>query len=293
MNEVIARQATMGQELESSIREIGIPPRPAILIRVSEEARSDDPNFNRLADIIGRDVGLSAGMIKTANSPFYGYRQKCRSVREALIMLGLQSTVNTVAGLVMRRIFPPQYQLERFWDASERTAEVSGWLVQQLGIRFGIRAEDAYTFGLFRDCGIPIMMRRFSGYQGILARANENDTHAFTDVEQAEVPTNHALVGSLMTQSWWLPEITTVAVRYHHDLAALSAPVVEVGGASLRLIVLAQLAEKIVQDMTGLNRTREWEKLGSACLNNLELNEDDYLRLSDDAKVFIATLPPL
>ncbi len=293
MIESIALQPGISQELEASIREIGIPPRPAILIKVNEETRAEDPNFNRLADIIGRDVGLSAGLLKTANSPFYGYRQKARSVREALIMLGLQSTVNTVAGLVMRRIFPPQFQLERFWDASERTAEVSGWLVQQLGVRFGIRPEDAYTFGLFRDCGIPIMMRRFNGYHGVLARANDSDTHAFTEVEQAEVPTNHALVGSLMTQSWWLPEMTSLAIRHHHDLSILCDTQADLAGASLRMIVLAQTAEKIVQDMTGLNRTREWEKLGDACLANLELDDHQFAQLRDAAKVFIASLPPL
>lgn len=293
MNDQADLAPNLERELEASLREIGIPPRPLILEQISREARSEYPDFNHLAGLISRDVGLAAGLIKTANSPFYGYRQKTRSVREALLMLGLNTTANTVAGLVLRRVFPPLMHLERFWDASDLTAQLSGWLVQQLGVRFGVRAEDAYTYGLFRDCGIPIMMRRFDGYHLTLARANENDTHPFTEVEQAEVPTHHALVGSLMAQSWWLPEMTCIAIRQHHDVQTLVHNPAGLPGASTRLIAIAQTAEKLLQELTDLNHTREWEKLGEACLACLELGAADLAEMTGGAREFLAGVEPI
>ncbi|MFZ5483985.1 MAG: HDOD domain-containing protein [Pseudomonadota bacterium] len=278
-------------QLEASLREIGIPPRPRILELINLEARAGEPDFNALASLIQSDVALSAGLIKTANSPFFGYRQKTRNVRDALLMLGLMVAANAIAGIVLRRVFPPLQAMERFWDASQRTGELSAWLVRRLGTRFGVTAEDAYTFGLFRDCGIPVLMQRYEGYAAILARANANDTHLFTEIESAEIPTHHAVVGALLAQSWWLPEPFCLAIRRHHDPALLAPTGAGVGGAPGRLVALAQLAEKLHQDLTGLNQTREWDKLGVGTLAALELTEADQDELLPALRAFIAELP--
>ncbi|NTV94660.1 MAG: HDOD domain-containing protein [Thiobacillus sp.] len=280
----------LDRQLEASLREIGIPPRPRILEQIITEARAGEPDFKYLAELIQSDVALAAGLIKVANSPFFGYRQKTRNVRDALMMLGLKTAANAVAGLILRRIFPLPPQLERFWDASQRTAELSAWLARRQGIRYGVTAEDAYTFGLFRDCGIPVMMRRFNDYTSVLARANASDTHAFTAIEEAEVPTNHAVVGALMAQSWWLPEELCTAIRRHHDAALWHGDAGGGKGASRRQVALAQLAEKLHQDLTGLGLTREWDKLGQACLAELELAETDLPELLDAAREFVSSL---
>jgi HD-like signal output (HDOD) protein len=279
--------------LEASLRDIGIPPRPLVLEQIMLETRKDEPDFNRIVVLISRDVSLSAGFMKTANSPYYGLRQKVHNVRDALLVLGLKTAANTLAGLIMRQVLPAGPHLERFWDASDRTAQLSGWLVQKLGVRFGIQAEDAYTFGLFRDCGIPILMRKFPEYYRILADANQEASQRFTDVEEAALPTNHALVGSLMAQSWWLPEAATLAIRHHHDHPAINTYATELPGASRRLIALAQLAEKLQQEDTGLNMTREWDKLGTACLTWLDLAESDLEELEAEADTFLAEVTNL
>jgi HD-like signal output (HDOD) protein len=284
--------AALDRQLEASLRDIGIPPRPSILEKVTLEARADEPDMNYLSELILGDVALAAGLIKTANSPFFGYRQKTRNVRDALMMLGLKSAGNAIAGLILRRVFPPSPQLARFWDASERTAQLSAWLVQKLGVRFGVISDDAYTFALFRDCGIPIMMRRFPGYHDTLARANEDEVRSFTTVEEQDTPTNHAVVGGLMVQSWWLPEDLCTAMRQHHNVAVLGGIGGAVSGAALRQIALAQLAEKLHQSITGLNRTREWAKLGAACLAVLDLGAEIPPELVVESREFLAGLPP-
>ena len=80
--------------LENSLKDIGIPPRPVILERISSEMQKDEPDFNRLTNIISADVGLGASLIKTANSPFFGLRQPVRSVYSALSILGLKASIS-------------------------------------------------------------------------------------------------------------------------------------------------------------------------------------------------------
>ncbi|MDD2720872.1 MAG: HDOD domain-containing protein [Gallionella sp.] len=278
-----ASPSVVADLIERTILDVGIPPCPYILDRFITEMRQDDPDFNRLATLIGSDVGLSAGLIKTANSPYFGVRQRVRSVNEALAILGLRTASGAVAGLILRDAFPNVPNLERFWDASARIALLSGWLAQYFEIR-GLRAEDAYTFGLFRDCGIPVLLGRFPHYGQLLAKANQELERGFTEVEEDELPTNHAMVGCLLAQNWWLPEEICLAIRNHHDAEALVSEGSNLPQLSRRLIAVSQLAEYIVQRQSGLSQTREWEKLGDGCMRVLTLDEVQLEKLYIEAE---------
>ena len=267
-------KASLDSLMEGSLRDIGIPPRPAILERISSEMLREEPDYKRLATIIGADVALSAGLIKTANSPFFGYRIRARTINEALMLLGLDVASRALAGIILRRVFPNSLHLERFWDASARIARVSGWLARRVG-NHKLRPDDAYTFGLFRDCGIPVLMMRFPEYKGILARANSEEELGFTAIEEVQLPTNHAIVGCMLAHSWWLPEEIYLAIRYHHDPKVIATPSIPPPLTSRYRIAISQFAENLVQRHTGLSHTHEWPKLGEACLKLLDIAEDD------------------
>lgn len=260
--------------LESSLLKIGIPPRPVILDRIGAEMRKDEPDFNQLASVIAADVALSASLISITNSPYFGFRGRVSSPREALMMLGLNVASKAIAGIVMRKAFPKSPQLERFWDASARIARLSGWLAQRV-TRGTLRADDAYTYGLFRDCGIPILLARFPGYFDILTEANHEASRSFTAVEETTLPTHHAAVGYMLAQSWWLPDETILSIRHHHDVAILDTPSIPPTLNSRYLIAISQLAEHLLQQHSGLSFTQEWDKLGPACLRLLNLSEED------------------
>ena len=269
---VISTPARMESAFEQSLRDVGIPPRPLILERVGEEMRKEEPNFRHLGELISADVSLAAGLLKTANSSYFGFRSRARTVTQALVMLGLDVTSRAIAGLALRKVFLAVPAMERFWDASARVARVSGWLVGRLGVRDGVRPDDAYTFGLFRDCGIPILMKKFPQYATILKEADADPDRVFTEVEQVRCPTNHAIVGSLMAQNWWLPVETSDAIRCHHDAVILAAGPLGIAPASARLVALAQLAEFLAQRISGQSATCEWDKLGCTCRQLLGLD---------------------
>lgn len=280
--------ARMEGALEDSLRDIGIPPRPAILERIGAEIRKPEPDFRHLSALISADVALAAGLLKTANSPYFGFQVRAKSVMQALLMLGLEVTGRTVAGLILRRIFPPLPALERFWDGSARVARTAGWLVGQFGVRDNVRADEAYTYGLFRDCGIPILLKRFPDYANVLRAANADGERPFTTVEKAHCPTDHALVGCLMAQNWCLPDHFSGAIRHHHDPIALEAGDRCMPANSARLVALAQLAEYLVQRTTRQSATREWEKLGGGCLDLLGLTGHDVEPLLRDSSAAVA-----
>lgn len=275
------------EQIGVAVRNIGIPPCPAILLQVHKEAEKDEPDFNRLTDLVSQDVGLSASLIKVTNSPALGLSRKVRSVKEAIHILGLRMTMQTIAGISLQKLFGHAPTLERFWDSTARRARVSRWLAQQRRIE-GVSPDDAYTFGLFRDCGIPLLMIPFPQYLDLLKAANADETRAFTDIEMDGIGIHHAQVGAELAEEWYLPAELECAIRYHHDPAFIEGRIGEGMSVARYLVALGQLAEYLIQRATGLARNREWEKLGRVCLALLGMSDADLEQLGSDAIEIVA-----
>lgn len=248
--------------------------------------RSEAPDYRKLEQVIRLDVGVGASLLKIANSAFLGGSGHIRTLRDALQMLGLQTVASAIAALSLRKAFAHVPNLERFWDASACIAQISGWLARQLSFPDRtVQPDEVYTFGLFRDAGIPILLANYADYMDILRQANAETAQPFTDVEDGELGVNHAMIGAKLAQAWVLPGEYLAAIEGHHDLAAL-------GGESpipvlpARFIAIAQLAEYFHQRASQMSVTHEWDKLGAACLDTLGLDaagaEALYRRMLDE-----------
>lgn len=294
INEGQPRTRHSGNELEvrigREIRTIGIPPRPEILTRIEAEMGKEEPDIRLLAHAISADVGLAASVVKVANSPFFGFGRKVRSVHEALMVLGLKAMTHAIAGIALQKMFSHVPNLERFWDFAANAARVSAWLAQRQQLPSELGHDDAYTFGLFRDCGIAILLIPFPAYRDVLKKANDEAKELFTAVEDRHLSINHAMVGAELAEEWLLPAETCQAIRHHHEIAAI-----EGGGAEplplgvRQLIALTQTAEHLIQKHSGMSWTREWDKLGDACLRTLGISPDDLVALENEVGAVIAS----
>jgi len=138
----------------------------------------------------------------------------------------------------------------------------------------------AYMYGLFRDCGIPIMLQKFPEYTQTLLKANKGSKLAFTSIEDEVHTTNHATIGYLLAKSWSLPNSICLAVLNHHDLSILHSKEnfsVEVRG----LIALIRFAEFLC-DTRQLRDDHDWEKSGPVVLSYLGLSEDEFNDIKED-----------
>jgi HD-like signal output (HDOD) protein len=272
------------QELERVATGIGIPPCPAVLTELGSETRKENPSYAKIEQLISRDVGLSAVLLKTVNSPFYGLRNKVSTIKQAVSLLGMKLLTRTVAGLLVRRVFSGKDQaatMERFWDTSAQIAQSASFIAKQLP---SINKEEAYTFGLFQNCGIPILMMRYPAYKQTLARANERADAKFTDEENADIGTDHAVIGYLLTKSWSLPSVISQAIRHHHEYALLEEKTTTVPPDALSLVALGLLADRAVQLFTGRNFSHEWDKGSGAVLGYLGVSKEESDEILEDAR---------
>lgn len=253
------------------LRDIVIPPCPELLIALRAEMDKEDPDPQVVAGIAGRDVAMSASLIRTANSPYYARSRPVTSVSEALGLLGLRMTEKLLTAFLTRnsiRVSSPL--LEHFWDTSTRRALAMAHIARQI---YGMDAELAYTCGLFNHVGIPILMQGVRGYAGTLTEALARQDRSFTETENAAHKTDHAVVGALVARTWRLPTPIYQAVRLHHDFTILRD--MNVAADVRTLVAMGLIAEHLVTRHEGAAEQREWALYGPACLACLVVSEEE------------------
>jgi HD-like signal output (HDOD) protein len=267
-------EATASELLKS----VTIPPRPTLLIELSRILQSDDPAPNKLAAVIMKDVAISASMLKTVNSPFFSLSRKVGNVLQAVQILGASNVRNIVTSLILRNTLAGSaaVSLERFWDSSEKIANISRLICSILPRAPG---DEAYTFGIFRDCGIPILMMRFPEYRETLKVAGGDD-RPLPVVEDERHGTNHVALGYLVARSWGLSPNLCEAIRCHHDSNVLTTPD-NVPPMSKTLVAVNYLAEDLY-DKSRMRENVQWALVRDETLEYLGLNQEEYEELRDD-----------
>ena len=272
---------TLNREAEGIARSIGIPPCPAILTKLVRETRSDNADFNRLGDLIGGDISLAAAMLKTVNSPFYGLRSKATSIKQALVLMGLRNVTNLVTGLLLRQAFPVSANagMEEFWDYTSGIARASACLGRHIR---GLDADLAYTFSVFRDCGVPAMMNGFTDYVPPYSFKDAGDGKPMTEVEEESFGIHHAFMGYYLAKEWLLPDPVCQSVLWHHDFPALRDGRADIPAACTRLIALGLVADYLYATHAMGVACPEWNEHGEYALDTLKMTAEDLQELEPE-----------
>ncbi len=254
-------------------RELKIPPCPAILAQFTAEAKKDDPDPQLLAALIGKDAGLAGAIIKAVNSPVYGLARKAADIPQALAILGLRAAANLITALLLRQAFPASSGalMQRFWDESTRIAETAGTVARHVR---GVGREEALTYGLFRNCGIAVMIAKFPYYGGIADAHSRTPGPDLAIAEEAKYRFNHARVGYALARGWNLPDALCRSIQHHHDFARVASGTRDTQGASAALIAAGLLAEQVAALRAGGSVTPEWETHEAAVLKILAIDAD-------------------
>ncbi len=270
---------TVEREAEDIAQSVGIPPCPAVLTGLVNEMRNDEPDFPKIAKLIGTDVALAATMLKTVNSPFYGLSQKVGSIQQALSLLGLRNVSHLVTRLLFQQTLPVTdgAAMEHYWESSSNIAMIMAWLARKTK---KLDRDDAYTYGLFRDCGIPVMMLNFTDYPDVFDQAYNHPEQVLTEVEDARFGVDHASVGAALAESWHLSAATCLAIKHHHDYAIYDQGTT-LPPQSFIMAALGIVAEKLYREHCGDTPGAEWMRAGAAALQATGLSARDLAEFAD------------
>ncbi len=272
------------QKAQEIIKSFQIPAKPQILIEIQQVQANADPSPKAFSDVISKDVALSAAVLKTVNSPVFGLKRTVTDIRQSVVLLGTKNISNIVSFFKLRQAFNKKSAIshEKYWDTSMATANMMTLVIEHLSLQDQCPIEDAYAFGLFRDCGIPLMAMKYSDYKAVLMEANAKPEQIFTDVEEQHYQTNHAIVGYYVASSWNLPKDLCQLILRHHEPNYVADK--DTNNLSKHLYTLAKLASNILAKYLSAKEDSEWLLAKEDVLGFFKLSDLDYVDLEQDLK---------
>lgn len=270
-----------------------IPPQPRLLQEIA--AAGDD--LDRIADLIAADPGMAAAVLKTVNSPVYGFRRNVVAIRQAVLLLGLKSASQIVNGLQLRMAMQALpaggIKLDEFWDTAQDVANIAAVVARQLNVGL---VDEAYALGLFHNAGVAILALSQPGYLDAVRRSYADPHANLTAIEFASVQTNHAAVGYRVARVWKLPPLLCDAIRLHHAFARsfIEADHDADNEQLAMLLCVLKIAEhfaRLHQRLGGQAVDHEWEQIQDAVLNTIGLSAVDFVDLRDAVSNTLGALP--
>lgn len=271
---------------------IDFPACPAVLVQIVKELRSEEPNLNQMAELVSRDIALSAAMLKLANSAAYGGQRNIATPREALSLIGLRKLRLLATSLGARNSFTAETPekkafLVKFWDKSDLVANACA----QLSRAFKVDPDNAHLFGLFHDCGMVIMQNAVPGYSAHLSLIDSTWEHAEL-YENHKYGMSHAKLGARLAESWLLPADVCQAIRLHHDRGIFSDPA-KIDPLVLELVFTGILGEYIAEVFLDLIAKEDFGHHHQFALEWLGISNDEFDLLMEDTLETLRELPSL
>ncbi len=189
---------------------------PQTLAEVLRVIRNSDSSARDIAGVLMKDPGLTAKLLRLANSPYFGAGRKISSVTHAVMTMGLRATTALVLSASIYDLtghWEGTLDRLRFWRHSLSVAIAAREIAEKINHEC---PEEAFVCGLLHDLGLLVLEKSFPERFLRLWELTESGENLLS-AEEHHWGTNHARVGQFLLEQWQLPESICRAVGKHHD----------------------------------------------------------------------------
>ncbi len=195
-----------------------LPSLPAIAIQALALARKDNVNITEIADLISNDPALSAKILKTVNSSFYGLPKQVSTISHALVILGMQAVKTLALGFSLLSNLKGSpgdgFDYMLYWKRSIYSAVAGRLLARRFNI---VQQEEAFLCCLLADVGILVMHRALGAPYDELVKLADGDQDRLLELCRTKFDLDHTAVGAMLAEQWQLPPVLSTPIAQHHN----------------------------------------------------------------------------
>jgi len=240
----------------------------------------NDPNSNlaKIEEKVKYDAGMTANILRMANSAYFGFPGTISSVSQAIATLGWKRMYQLVVASAVNALMEqpvPGYDLPRgeLWRQAIAGSVAAQTILKHTKTR---GADEVFTGALLRDIGKLIIGDYVDSYYEQIEVALAKGI-SFDKAEREVLGTDHGEVGAWILEHWAIPALLVDAVRWHSapDEAETANPVIDI----------VHLADQMAMAVSnGLEREQIRLSPCESSLKRLNLAADDLPDIVLDAQ---------
>ncbi|HNR89475.1 MAG TPA: HDOD domain-containing protein [Spirochaetota bacterium] len=193
-----------------------IPSFPENIVAIQRLCANPKSSVREIAEHIRRDPGLTANILKLANSAGYITMNKVETIEGAVKIIGLKGINALLIASGVQRIMDSRYKkFEEVWKSSNRSAFYAQKIAMQMKrVRL---AELVYLAALLSDLGRIVMLsirpdlgkriKELVGIKGI---------GVSSVLEEMSLGMSHSTLGCKVLEKWNFNKTLISVIEYHH-----------------------------------------------------------------------------
>ncbi len=208
---------TVRNDILAKVR--SVPSMPSVVVKLRKYLSDPEVSFEELAKVIEYDPGLTANLLQLANSAYFGWSRRIKTVKEAITRLGTNRIFQmvlcmSVAPLVRKPVKGYDMESDGLWQHSIATAICAEQLAKIKNIP---GSEEAFTAGLLHDMGKILLGTFVEVDDQPIKDLVTNEGLSFNEAERQVLGIDHAEAAAELLKYWKLPENVVAAARWHHS----------------------------------------------------------------------------
>jgi putative nucleotidyltransferase with HDIG domain len=248
-----------------------MPEAGAKMLSLLEEP---DTEIYEIEEILRYDPGLTANILKLANSAYFGIPSKIGSLKQAVMVLGFKRLTQLVVASCVSAVMDksvPGYDLPpgNLWRHSIAVSLAAEALVKDKQKKV---SQDVFTPALLHDVGKLVLgtfvKEELEAIESIAAKGVP-----FVVAENMILGTDHAEIGAQILTHWSFPKEIIHAVRWHHDPDSPKAVTIQ-----MDIVYLANLLCQTAD--TGDGTGGQSVELSPAVIDRLGVQLDQFEEIS-------------
>ncbi|AGW12697.1 HDOD domain-containing protein [Megalodesulfovibrio gigas] len=204
--------------LESLVaRHLKLCTLPDIYHRIVEVLQNPRSSAMHIADVVSKDVSLSARLLRLVNSPFYGFPGRIDTVQRAVTLLGSNELTTLAHGITVVREFENMraqgLNMRRFWEHSVACGLFARALA---GRKPGLSEERFFVAGLLHDIGRLVLLKEHPEHMHYAMALARVEGLTLCRAELRVFGFDHTQVASRLLRSWHFPADLERMITFHH-----------------------------------------------------------------------------
>jgi putative nucleotidyltransferase with HDIG domain len=216
---------------------------PTIFFQIERAINHPSSSSTDIAKALSTDQGLSARLLRIANSAFFGFPQRVESVDQAIRIIGTRQLHDLVLATVVltqfRGVDANLVTMKSFWQHSFACGIAARVLAT---LRRESNVEHFFVAGLLHDIGSLVLYQEFPQRAAVALEMHRRDKVALDEVERSVIGCDHGQVGAALMTLWKLPESYREVAAKHHNPAGCRSPSVGTAVVHIADLLVAALA---------------------------------------------------
>ncbi len=187
-----------------------LPPVPQNITHIRKLIKNPKSSISQISEVVMEDAGLSANILKVANSAWNKLRSPAERIDRAITIIGLQRLSSILLTMGAKKVLKDRFKaFETLWKHSYSCAFFAQNLMKRQTKSKG-KIESAYLAGLLHDIGKFVILSLSPKLVEKMDQLSETKGISIISLEKEVLGLSHAEIGQKLALKWKFPSFFSV-----------------------------------------------------------------------------------